>query len=298
MDVELTSTTLPAVARIRPRRIKTRRIDFSYPAGSLPKHYMAGDPAMSHLLAVLSSVFPEGEDFFVRSVRNYRDQIADPELKQQVAGFIGQEAIHGREHRNLNIRLQAMGYPTLIIDRLTKWGLYVARILPKSTQLAATAALEHYTATMAEVILGDERMRAQFGDNEVRSMFLWHALEESEHKSVAYDVYETVTGNHFIRTAVMNVITVAFVALMVLGTLASMLLDSHTYRHPIKSLRSYAAIRRSPWFERASGRRIRDYNRRDFHPDDNDATALLEEWRAKLFGQGGSLSPRLKAGVA
>src|SRR3546814_9972414 len=74
----------------------------------------------SHIAAMLSSVFPEGEDFFVRSVRAYRDRIDDPELSKQVKGFIGQEAIHGREHRDFNEQLAALGYPTLGVDRLVK----------------------------------------------------------------------------------------------------------------------------------------------------------------------------------
>src|SRR6266567_1523561 len=102
---------------IPPRTVRTRRVKFEYPAGDLRLHYAGGDLIMSHVFAVLSALFPEGEDFFVRSVRNYRDRITDPELKRQVAGFIGQEAIHGREHRELNRRLQAMGYPTFVIDR-------------------------------------------------------------------------------------------------------------------------------------------------------------------------------------
>src|SRR5207247_7794237 len=120
---------------IPPRRIRTRRIEFDYPVDELPRHFVSGDPAMSSVVAVLSSLFPEGEDFFVRSVRNYRDRITDPELKQQVAGFIGQEAIHGREHRTFNHGLHTMGYPTRLIDRSTKLGMgFLARVTPKNRQ--------------------------------------------------------------------------------------------------------------------------------------------------------------------
>ncbi|NLV54340.1 MAG: metal-dependent hydrolase, partial [Acidimicrobiales bacterium] len=66
------------------------------------RHFADGDLVMSHVVSVLSGLFPEGEDYFVRSVRHFRDRIDDPVLKKQVAGFIGQEAIHGREHRDLN----------------------------------------------------------------------------------------------------------------------------------------------------------------------------------------------------
>ena len=87
----------------------------------LPRHFAAdGDLISGHVIMALSSVFPDGEDYFVRSVRHYRDQITDPALKRQVAGFIGQEAVHGREHRVFNDRLAALGYPTKRYERFTK----------------------------------------------------------------------------------------------------------------------------------------------------------------------------------
>ncbi len=76
----------------------------------LPRHFAAdGDLISGHVIVALSSVFPDGEDYFVRSVRHYRDRITDPALKRQVAGFIGQEAVHGREHRVFNDRLGRAG---------------------------------------------------------------------------------------------------------------------------------------------------------------------------------------------
>ena len=291
-------TSAAAVAPVPARTITTRRIRFRHDGGGVvERHYMGGDPAMSHVVAVLSSFFPEGEDFFVRSVRNYRDRITDPELRKQVAGFIGQEAIHGREHRELNRRLQAMGYPTWVIDRLTKAGLWFLRLAPKPHQLAVTAALEHYTATLAELLMGEERARARFADPEIRNLFMWHAMEESEHKSVAFDVFQAVNGKHRIRSGVMHAATVGFLGAVVLGTLGSMLVDWRTYRHPMRTVRSVVALRRSIFLERGTVERIHDYHRRDFHPDDHDAAALLEHWRAELFGADGALVDRLQAGA-
>src|SRR6202008_32708 len=104
----------------------TRRISFEESLQDLPKHFAAdGDLILSHIAAGLSAVFPDGEDFFVRSVRNFRDEITDPELKRQVAGFIGQEAMHGREHRAVNARLSELGYPTKQVEWLTRRGLAI-----------------------------------------------------------------------------------------------------------------------------------------------------------------------------
>src|SRR5213595_2840890 len=137
------------------RTVPTRRISFEESLQDLPTHFADdGDLILSHVAAGLSAVFPDGEDFFVRSVRQYRDQITDPELKRQVAGFIGQEAMHGREHRAFNDRLAQLGYPTKRFERFTKKGLELReRIAPPASNLAATAALEHFTATLAELVL-------------------------------------------------------------------------------------------------------------------------------------------------
>ena len=196
------------------RKVPTRRISFDESLHDLPRHFAAGgDLIPSHLAAALSSVFPDGEDFFVRSVRHYRDRITDPDLKRQVAGFIGQEATHGREHRALNDRLAQLGYPTKTFERLTRRGLALReRVAPPISNLAATAALEHFTATFAQLLLSSADARALFGHDEIRNLFLWHALEEAEHKAVAFDVYKAMGGGERLRVWTMKLLRVAFIA--------------------------------------------------------------------------------------
>lgn len=289
------STAPATVARPRTARpVKVRRITFDYPTDELDRHFMDGDLVMSHVVAVLSALFPEGEDFFVRSVRHYRDQIDDPELREEVAGFIGQEATHGREHRTFNERLAQLGFPTRLVDRSTGARMRLnEKILPHHVQLAITAALEHYTATLAEVLLSSPEARATFGDSdEVRSLLLWHAIEESEHKAVAFDVYQAVCGDPKVRVRVMNLITVGFIGTSVAFTALSLALDPAS-RDLRRLGRSLAKVRHSPWLTGDVRRRIRDYNRPDFHPDDHDASALLEEWRERLFGDQGRLVDHL-----
>jgi predicted metal-dependent hydrolase len=282
-------------ARTVPHRdVHTRRIRFAYPPASLDRHYVDGDLVMSHVVAVLSAMFPEGEDFFVRAVRAHADRVTDPELKEQVAGFIGQEVTHGREHRALNERLQQMGYPTRRVDRWIGAGLRRnERWFPRKAQLAITAALEHYTATLAETLLTDERAQALLGDTEVRSMLLWHALEESEHKAVAFDVFRTVVGDEKVRIRAMRFTTVMFLGQVVFHSVLSLLADRAAY-DPRRLIPSLRALRHSPFLSRHVVHRIRDYNRVGFHPDDNDATQILERWRAELFGAEGTLVDHLR----
>jgi predicted metal-dependent hydrolase len=281
-------------ARDPNRTIPTRRISFDEALRSLPKHYAGeGDLIMSHVLASLSAVFPDGEDFFVRSVRQYRDRIEDPELKRQVAGFIGQEAMHGREHRALNDRLQALGYPTKGIETMTRKGLALReRFAPAMSNLAATAALEHFTATLAELLLSSEEARAAVGDSEVRNVLLWHALEESEHKAVAFDVYKAVGGSERMRVWTMNLITVGFLGGSLLQIIVSMARDPATYR-PRTLAASLRRLRRSPFLHKHVWHQLRDYNRPDFHPEDRDTAGLVAAWRETLFGPDGTLNDRL-----
>lgn len=279
---------------VESRVIKTRRIKFRYPAGSLERHYVKGDLVMSHLVAALSAVFPEGEEFFIRSVRHYSDQITEPVLKKQVAGFIGQEMTHGIEHRELNDRLQQMGYPTARLDRRVRvlTNLQTRRFPPRYC-LAATAALEHYTAALAETLLTDERAQDLLGDGEVRSMLLWHALEESEHRSVAFDVYRAVGGTERMRVWAMRVTTVLFLTATTINTLVSLAGDRAAY-NPIRLFRSFAALRRSPFLTREVRQRIRAYTQPGFHPDEFDNSELIDRWNAELFSEQGQLVDHLK----
>ena len=284
----MTQTTTPE------RTIPTRRISFEESLQDLPKHFAAdGDLITSHLVAGLSGLFPDGEDFFVRSVRHFRDRITDPQLKGQVAGFIGQEALHGREHRAFNHRLTELGYPTRAIERFTKAGLaFRERVAPPKANLAATAALEHFTATLAEFLMTNEEARTLIGHPEVQNLFLWHALEESEHKAVAFDVYRAVGGSERLRVFTMNFFRYGFVIGLSAQTAVSVLLDRSTYR-PGRLRRSWRTFKRSPLLSRDLWEQLRDYNRPDFHPDDRDTTGLIEEWRSTLFGQQGTLNDKL-----
>ena len=277
------STTAPAVPA---RHITVRRPDIPYADATLPRYFVADDLVRSHIAAMLSAVFPEGEDFFVRSVRRYRDRIDDAELRRQVGGFIGQEARHGREHRAFNDHLAELGYPTRFVDAVTRRGLrLLERTAPPAVQLAVTAGLEHYTASLAEVILSDDHARDEFATDEVRTLFTWHAMEESEHKAVAYDVFQHVSGSNLVRVNTMRAVHAGFLLGMVAAVGLSLALDRRAW-NPLRLVRSLRGLRGHPFFGREMVRRLRDYHRRDFHPDDHDTEELLATWRRRLDALG------------
>ncbi|WP_323122292.1 metal-dependent hydrolase [Burkholderia alba] len=171
--------------------------------------------ATTHLYNALSLLFPAGERFFMDSVRNYRDRIEDPELKREIVGFIGQEAMHTREHVEYNDLLQAAGMPAHKIDARL-WAVlgWMKKVLPHSMQLAITIALEHYTAMFADLLLAKRVPLAEGSVDGYVQMWQWHAMEETEHKSVAYDVWLTVMKpgpkRYLIRTGAMLFTSVLF----------------------------------------------------------------------------------------
>lgn len=190
-----------------------RDIRFALPAGRIKDWHEQG-PFITHFFNALSLLFPQGELFFMDSVRHYRQRIDEPALKKEIQGFIGQEAMHSREHVAYNDLLQAAGLPAHTLDRRLKFILDLQKKhLPPAFNLAVTIALEHYTAMLAEILLSDP---TRFGESlkGYQQMWYWHALEETEHKAVAFDVWNTVIkpgpGRYLLRTGTMLTTTLFF----------------------------------------------------------------------------------------
>lgn len=277
--------------------VPTRPMEFDKWIADLPKYFAAdGDIVMSHVLTVLSAVFPDGEDFFVRSVRAAVDEISDPVLRKNVEGFIGQESMHGREHRMLNDKLAELGYPTHAIGRYVRAVFaFRERFQSKKANLAFTAALEHYTASLAETLLGHEEARAEIGHPGFRYLLMWHALEESEHKAVAFDVFQSVGGTERMRVFAMWLTHLNFVFETGMWAAISLVRDGNARRHPLKVARSLWRLRRSPFTTPEAVHQLFEYHRRDFHPNDRDTTELITTWRQKFFGANGELVEVLAA---
>ena len=141
--------------------ITVRRLKFNPHA--IRRHYFANSPVMSHLLTALSSTFPIGEQFFVHSVRNVRDQVQDPQLQAQIAAFIGQEAMHSKAHREFNNAWRRDDYQ---LDRFQAWLArkdHHVKSLPPKVQLAITCAFEHFTALLSGYILRHPEVLSTLG---------------------------------------------------------------------------------------------------------------------------------------
>jgi len=247
--------------------IERRDVDLEF--GSVPRDWCGGDPHATAHLEALSLLFPEGERFFVEAVKQLRHHVRDPALIADVAGFIGQEAMHGREHRAFNATVAPALAP-----RVDRWlrGFFadVRRVLSPHSQLAATAAVEHLTALLAEAMLGDVDVHGPIAPS-VRPLWLWHGLEESEHKAVAFDVYRAAGGGYLRRVAIMALATLFFAAIV-----TGVQLRLRRSNSPRALLWPATYLRLVPAY-------LQYYLPR-FHPNDRDTRALIERWRAELFG--------------
>jgi len=219
-------------------------------------------------------------------------------LKKRVAGFIGQEAVHGQEHRRLNDKLIAMGYPFVRLlnfdkdTRRQRWFERIQDTAPGYVHLAMTAAAEHYTATIAERVLTREEIQDIPGDPEVWNLLNWHATEELEHKSVAFDVYRAVGGPEWIRIGVMALMYAVTIPLVTIGVVLSMLTDPTAWR-PVKVLRQTYNIFRGPLVKGLMAD-LRVYMRPGFHPDDIHTDHIVRQWQQKLFSAEGALAGHMK----
>jgi len=172
------------------------------------------DPIKTAFLNALSITFPQGEALFIESVRHFRDQ-ADDQLKEQIALFIKQEAMHTREHRVFNQMIEQAGYDTSCMIEHTTRRIEKIRARGPMAKLAVTVALEHFTAIMAHVMLRDPLLLSGMPP-EIAQLWKYHAVEEIEHKGVAFDTYLAATKDWSgfkrwqVRCKVMAIMTVLF----------------------------------------------------------------------------------------
>jgi predicted metal-dependent hydrolase len=253
----------------RGKEIRARKMGFVFDE-KIPRHWWGGSPFATHVANGLNLLFPMGERFFVRAVRRYADRITDPELAEQIKGFIGQEVRHGLEHERFFEILKAQGYSLDAYMRIYEFIGFriVERITPPKLRLSITVALEHFTATLARNVFISDLMASAhpvMGD-----LFRWHAAEEIEHKAVAFDVLRIVDDSYWLRMAGLAMGTSLLLPFWFSAAWMLMAQDLD-----VVPLRALLEDRKRVTQMRVRERRtivaaVRDYMRRDFHPSQND----------------------------
>jgi predicted metal-dependent hydrolase len=276
MDQSISPT--PADLTITPRDLKLDR------NASNARWWHGGDPVATAYFNALSASFPQGETFFIETVRRYRDR-TDGKLQEQIAAFIQQEAAHTREHVVFNRLIKAAGYDTSAMDADTRRRVDLARTRHPVVQLAITVALEHFTAIMANSLLTDPKPLPG-APAEVLRLWQWHAIEEVEHKAVAYDTFLAVTKDlsplrrWAIRCQVMLLISVQF-------WYSNFQRMADFFRQDgINTPRTWWRVAKYLWITPGMLRRILlpylSFYRPGFHPWDHDDRRLIAEFERRL----------------
>lgn len=174
-----------------PVEIKARNMNFDKIKQVNMHNWHSGNPIITQFFNAMSLTFPDGEDMFVHSVRLHANVIDDPKLKAHAKGFMTQEAVHSREHELYNEAMLEQGLPGQgILDFQKKGNAWARKKIDKKFLLSGTAAAEHFTAMLADLAFNDPRFLGEKSDPYMRRLWEWHAVEETEHKAVAYDVFQ------------------------------------------------------------------------------------------------------------
>lgn len=275
----MTSVTAEKSYQNRPKAIgiTVRRPQFNPKA--IRRHYFANSPVMSHVLTALSSTFPIGEQFFVHSVRNVRDQVKDERLQAQIAAFIGQEAMHSKAHAEFNDAWRREDYN---LDRFQAWlarkDSYVKNLHPK-IQLAITCAFEHFTALLGGYILRHPEVLSTLDDDAVK-LWVWHAIEEIEHRAVAFDVYQAVYGDDRIRRMIMRSVTTGFASLTFYSA-SKLFMQDRKKSLPKVGGNLFGAYLLGKMLVQMLPEYL-SYYKKNFHPAEIDYSQIIQYWKTRM----------------
>lgn len=263
---------------------------------TVARHWLNGDPIATAFFNALSITFPRGEAYFIDSVRTFRDGVPD-RLAGEIAAFIKQEVVHSREHLAFNRQVTDHGYDVSRLDADVTMVLDLAKQRPPIASLAATMALEHFTAILAHELLSDPR-HLDGADPEIAALWRWHAIEEIEHKGVAHDTWVHATRDWsrfkrwWVKSAMMLVVTKHFLHHRARGMMDLLRQDGITGHRAWGGLLRYALVR--PGILRRVARPWFGYFLSGFHPwavDDRALIALAESPYADALQQGALPSP-------
>lgn len=256
------------------------RSQLNFKIDEIPKFWFANDPFKTRFFDALSLTFPEGERFFIESVRLYRDQIQDRDLQQKVKDFIRQEAQHGIAHDKMNQQMIEQGMPVEKFTQMLRSRFQgVLKNQTPTYCIALTAASEHLTALMAECFFGEKETMQEVHPY-VRALLAWHSIEEMEHRDVAFDVMKDIA----------QVDEKTRKKALVIASGMMLLFNSYRTNEMLK-VDGFTALQRAklfatglPWFLGPKGKLTKmksqylDWFKPDFHPSQHRIIAQYDTW--------------------
>ncbi|ENZ80296.1 MULTISPECIES: metal-dependent hydrolase [Caulobacter] len=247
-------------------------------------HWLSGDPVGTAVFNALSLTFPDGERLFMDAVKNYRGQLSG-KLLEDAKGFIAQEAIHSREHHQLNSLIDRQRYPVAEIEETIRGRVKFARERGPMAMLISTIALEHFTAMMAETHARHSDLFDGAAPG-IERLWRWHAMEETEHKAVAYDVFMEVTKDwkplrrYLVRCRAMALVTLMFTRNITLYAARLLEADGYSRKAALKAVRRF--VWGDPGVFRRGWKTYFAWYRPGFHPWDQDDREAFADWKAEF----------------
>ncbi len=251
-----------------------------------PRYWFGRDPFRTHFFNALSSTFPEGEAFFVRAVNHFKGLAESDEERARIRQFGQQEGLHARQHDTHVELMEAQGYRLLndirpAVDRQLRW---LNQKAPKAA-LSQTAALEHLTAVLARQIMAYPERWVEPMHADMAKLWRWHAMEEAEHKAVAYDLYQRASGSYFGRCLSLVFATVGLFFDAWFRVAYCLHKDGLLFR-PSVWWRGWRALSAPGPARKQLARDYRAWFRRDFHPSQIDDDALIAATERDLREEG------------
>lgn len=273
--------------------LKVRNVHFNY--DKVEKHWILGSSVATHFVNSMHVVFPEGEKFFVRSVRRYAKQVKSEKLKKDIAAFCGQEGVHAREHQSFWEVMEQQGLTPSVFANFLKVTAFSGKYSFENTlvkglnnlsdglgfkmALSVTTALEHYTAIMANALFKEPLATNKNIAPQMLELLHWHASEEIEHKAVCFDVLKEVDDNYIIRVSGMGFATILLWGYLVTGQVIFIAQDKDKkiIQMPVES---FLLLKTIIFGEVGKGfaKHLLEYFKRDFHPNDINDRYLVDKF--------------------
>jgi len=249
---------------------------------NIPRYWFHGNPVITHNFNGYNLLFPEFERFFVRSVAYFKHQIHDPILSDQITIFSHQEVQHALAHQDYFSVLEQQGYRIQRFLRFyQRYARFIERMATPRLRLALTAAAEHYTASIAGIILNHPKLLENVHPS-MKKLIIWHAAEEIEHRSVAFDVMQAVGVNNSTRRLAFIMTSIDMLLWSTLSTLMLLKQDNISLFKSFRFKRQFA--KQFPGINKEMRKTLLAYLSKDFHPQKfNHARFAQQQLQAAGF---------------
>ena len=253
------------------------------PFENIDTPYFFNDNALlSAFFSALSSTFPAGEGEFIASVRLYRDKVQSEKLKDEIRGFIGQEGHHSRQHQRANEILRDLGFDAVKLDKDLEG--YIKRHVENRSdkfRLGMTVCMEHLTAILAEHLLTYPETLESLAEP-VQDLLYWHAVEEIEHKSVAFDTFMSIEGDQkYLRWCQV------YATLFFFHRIGWYTIKLLWWQKKMPSWKDFKGFWRFMTGKKGMFTGVQknyfDWFKVGFHPWDHDNADLIERWKTEFY---------------